>query len=98
MAKRGHGTQTYQWACYALVSPTAQKTLGFSRTNPDRTENKPMEQKHPFTFDVYQSESDGAWIIHIETPDEMDGDSKGPSPLRVLINDGDPIYENPALD
>lgn len=56
----------------------------------------------PFTFDVYRASSDGAWVVHIDTGDaeeagEMSCNAEGPTPLRVYVNDGEPIYENPPL-
>lgn len=52
---------------------------------------------HRPTTEVYQSGVDGAWVIHIDTHEEMLCDETGPYPLRVHINDGDAIYVNPDL-
>ena len=37
-----------------------------------------------------------AWVVHIDTGHIGEND-KGPSPLRVYINDGE-VYENPPYE
>jgi hypothetical protein len=51
------------------------------------------------TVDIYRSEIDGAWVVHVDTVEESreDCDAVGPKPLRIYVNDGDAIYENPPL-
>lgn len=46
--------------------------------------------------DIYQSDIDGAWIVHIDTDPDGECDHRGPKPLRVYINDGETVYENPT--
>lgn len=46
------------------------------------------------TFDLYRSDVDGAYVVHVDTPAWMDSDA-GPTPLRVYVNDGDAIYARP---
>jgi len=47
------------------------------------------------TADIYQAE-DGAWVVHIDTDPEGECTELGPRPLRVYINDGEPVYQNPV--
>lgn len=50
------------------------------------------------TTDIYQGD-DGAWVVHIDTEENIAADcnAQGPTPLRVYINDGAAVYENPPL-
>jgi len=52
-----------------------------------------MSDSKPPTFDVYRSEIDGTWVVHVQT-DGIGEDEKGPF-IRVYIND-DNVYENPV--
>lgn len=48
------------------------------------------------TFDVYFSEVDGTCVVHIDT-EGMPENDMGPI-MRVYINDGDSVYENPRYE
>ena len=48
----------------------------------------------PMTFDVYQSDVDGTWVVHVCTED-MEEDKDGPL-IRVYLNDHC-LSENPPL-
>ena len=55
-------------------------------------------EKLGVTLDVYQSGIDGALVIHLDTDEELlPCNVHGPAKLRVYINDGDAIYENPRF-
>ncbi len=50
------------------------------------------------TVDIYQSEHDGTWVVHIDTDPEGDCNEQGPTPLRVYINDDlEGVYVNPPF-
>lgn len=52
-----------------------------------------LEHKNlPMSFDIYQSQEDNVWVIHVDT-DGMPENKKGPI-IKIYLNDGE-IFENP---
>jgi len=50
------------------------------------------------TVSIYQSVIDNAWVVHVDTDPDGEVNERGPTPLRVYVNDdGAPIYANPEL-
>jgi hypothetical protein len=73
------------WSCPASAVERLDKALAAQReTGPEGP-----------SFDVYKAESDGAWVVHVDT-EAMECNADGPYPLRIYVNDGMPgVYENP---
>jgi hypothetical protein len=56
--------------------------------------NLKRKRKVKPTIDMYQSQVDGVWVVHVDTHG-LDENKKGPI-IRVYIND-EPVFENPSL-
>lgn len=58
--------------------------------------DREAQSTYPRTH-VYRSDIDAAAVVHIDTDPAGECDEIGPRPLRVYINDGNAVYENPPL-
>jgi hypothetical protein len=73
----------------ALPSGPPKFMRGGRRENPRAMLEAPRMQ-------VYQSEVDDVWVVHVDTHPDGPENDKGPM-LRIYVNDDGPVFANPDM-